>query len=47
MILSLQVHRFNEEVFIILGNHGAHLSVWKASLKDSEGRNPIEVSVLV
>ncbi|KAE9348139.1 hypothetical protein PF008_g7485 [Phytophthora fragariae] len=36
------VHRVHEEVFIILGNHGAHLSVWKASLNDNESRTAIE-----
>ncbi|KAG6594294.1 uncharacterized protein IUM83_17834 [Phytophthora cinnamomi] len=38
----MQVHRFRQEVFIILGNHGSHLSVWRTSSIDKEGHSGIE-----
>lgn len=44
---SSQVHRFEQEVYVLLGNHGAHLNVWKTSSIDNGGRTGIEVRVLV
>ncbi|KAG6615336.1 Kinetochore component [Phytophthora cinnamomi] len=38
----MQVHRVRQEVFIILGNHGSHLSVWRTSSIDKEGHSGIE-----